>query len=61
MAENRSSGVNRLDKPNQGRGFFNDSLGFNRNNLPVVTQGWENYVLTIDDTGLVSLVKVTST
>ena len=30
MAENRYRGNNRLDNPNQGRGFFDQSLAFNK-------------------------------
>ena len=56
MAENRYRGNNRLDNPNQGRGFFDRSLAFNKFNLPIVTEGWEGYVLTINDDGVVSLV-----
>ena len=56
MAENRNRGNNRLDNPNQGRGFFDRSLAFNKFNLPIVTEGWEGYVLTINDDGVVSLV-----
>ncbi len=52
MAENRYSGNNRLDNPNQGRGFFDRSLGFNKYNLPIVTQGWEGYVLNTDAFGI---------
>ena len=55
MAENRKRGNLRQDNPNSGRNYLNNSLSFNKFNLPVVTEGWEGYVLTVDNDGIVSL------
>jgi hypothetical protein len=52
MAEQRIANK-RLD---QGGGAFIDRrLAFNKNNLPILDQGWNNYVLTVDEFGITSL------
>ena len=60
MAENRRTGNNRLDPPDKGRGYFDQSLSFNKFNLPILNEGWNSYILTIDNNGIVSLVANTS-
>jgi hypothetical protein len=57
MAEQRIANK-RLD---QGGGAFIDRrLAFNKNNLPILDQGWNNYVLTVDEFGITSLTEVTA-
>jgi hypothetical protein len=52
MAEQRIANK-RLD---QGGGAFIDRrLAFNKDNLPILDQGWNNYVLTVDEFGITSL------
>ena len=46
MAENTTIN-NRLDKPGQGRGYFDRPILFNTDNLTEVTTGYKNKVLTV--------------
>ena len=46
---------NRLDKPGQGRGYFDRPIAFNNNNLTEVTTGYKNKVLTVDNDGVIAL------
>ena len=56
MAENRTNLNNRLDKPGQGRGYFDQPIAFNTNNLDTVSSGLDNKVLTVDNDGVLSLI-----
>jgi hypothetical protein len=55
MAENRKSGNNRLDLPNKGKAYFDQAFGINKNQIPIVTRGWNSYVLTIGEDNRLSL------
>jgi hypothetical protein len=55
MAESRKSGNNRLDLPNKGKAYFDQAFGVNKNQLPIVNQGWNGQLLTINDNGVISL------
>ena len=46
---------NRLDKPGQGRGYFDRPILFNTDNLTEVTTGYKNKVLTVDNDGVIAL------
>lgn len=56
MAENRTNLNNQLDKPGVGRGYFDQPIAFNTNNLNTVSGGLDNKVLTVSTEGIVSLV-----
>jgi len=55
MAENRKFGNNRLDLPNKGKAYFDQAFGINKSQIPIVTQGWNSYVLTIGEDNRLSL------
>jgi hypothetical protein len=55
MADKNTTINNRLDKPGQGRGYFNSPILFNTDNLTEVTTGYKNKVLTVDDDGVIAL------
>ena len=55
MAENRKLGNNRLDTTDKGQAYFDGPFGINKGELPVVDQGWEGKVLTVNEDGVTSL------
>ena len=56
MADKNTTINNRLDKPGQGRGYFDQPIAFNTNNLDTISSGLDNKVLTVDNDGVLSLI-----
>lgn len=55
MAEQNTNINNRLDKPGQGRGYFDQPIAFNINNFTEANEGYEGKVLTVNNEGIVIL------
>ena len=57
MAEQRIANK-RLDQ--DGGAFIDRRLAFNKNNLQILDNGWNNYVLTVDEFGITALTEITA-